>query len=139
MSPGESSTLAVKEILHHVLTVEDPKGFRNFLLQDMTYSLGRSLESSIVLRSNFVSRHHATLLTIADQKKSSYFFRLIDGSLNGQRSTNGILINEKKRLSSVLSHGDEVLFSKDTKGVYQIIRSIASIHKNQIGSISLWC
>jgi hypothetical protein len=55
VSPGESSTLAVKEILHHVLTVEDPKGFRNFLLQDMTYSLGRSRPSSVNQLVQFMS------------------------------------------------------------------------------------
>lgn len=124
MSSEELSTLTIKDKLHHVLTVEDPKGFRNFLLHNVTYSLGRSLESSIVLRSNLVSRQHATLLAIADPKKKSYLFRIIDGSLNGTRSTNGILINGKKRLSHVLCHGDEILFSKDTKAVYQIVSTL---------------
>ncbi|PZU93762.1 MAG: diguanylate cyclase [Pseudanabaena sp.] len=124
MRSEELSTLTIKDKLHHVLTVEDPKGFRNFLLHNVTYSLGRSLESSIVLRSNLVSRHHATLLAIADPKKKSYLFRIIDGNLNGTRSTNGILVNGKKRLSHVLSHGDEILFSKDTRAVYQIVSTL---------------
>ena len=119
---------------HHVLTVEDPKGFRNFLLQNMTYSIGRSLENLIILRSNLASRQHATLLAVADQKKSSYFFRVIDGSLDGTRSTNGILINGKKRFSHVLSHADEIIFSKDTKMVYQVISSLIKIPKNKISN-----
>ena len=119
---------------HHVLTVEDPKGFRNFLLQNMTYSIGRSLENLIILRSNLASRQHATLLAVADQKKSSYFFRVIDGSLDGIRSTNGILINGKKRFSHVLSHADEIIFSKDTKMVYQVISSLIKIPKNKISN-----
>ena len=121
-------------MLHHVLTVEDPKGFRNFLLQNMTYSIGRSLENLIVLRSNLVSRQHATLLAVADQKKSSYFFRVIDGSLDGTRSTNGILINGKKRFSHILSHADEIIFSKDTKMVYQVISSLIKTPKNKIAN-----
>ncbi len=134
MRSEESSTLAKKDMLHHVLTVEDPKGFRNFLLQNMTYSIGRSLENLIVLRSNLVSRQHATLLAVADQKKSSYFFRIIDGSLDGTRSTNGILINGKKRFSHILSHADEITFSKDTKIVYQVISSLIKTPKNKISN-----
>ena len=134
MRSEESSTLAKKDMLHHVLTVEDPKGFRNFLLQNMTYSIGRGLENLIVLRSNLVSRQHATLLAVADQKKSSYFFRVIDGSLDGTRSTNGILINGKKRFSHILSHADEIIFSKDTKMVYQVISSLIKIPKNKIAN-----
>ena len=134
MRSEESSTLAKKDMLHHVLTVEDPKGFRNFLLQNITYSIGRSLENLIVLRSNLASRQHATLLAVADQKKSSYFFRVIDGSLDGTRSTNGILINGKKRFSHILSHADEIIFSKDTKMVYQVISSLIKIPKNKIAN-----
>lgn len=116
-------------MLHHVITVEDPQGFRNFLLNNMTYSLGRSLGNSIILRSNLVSRQHATLLAVTS-KKSSCFFRIIDGSVEGKRSTNGILINGKKRFSHILSHGDEILFSKDTKAVYQVISAITNIPKS---------
>ncbi|WP_339383177.1 EAL domain-containing protein [Phormidium tenue] len=129
MRPEESSTLEIKEMLHHVITVEDPQGFRNFLLNNMTYSLGRSLGNSIILRSNLVSRQHATLLAVTS-KKSSSFFRIIDGSVEGKRSTNGILINGKKRFSHILSHGDEILFSKDTKAVYQVISAITNIPKS---------
>lgn len=132
MRSEESSTLEIKDILHHVLTVEDPKGFRNFLLQNMTYSLGRSLDNLIVLRSNLVSRQHATLLAIADPKRKSYLFRVVDGSLDGVRSTNGILINGRKRFSHLLSHGDEILFSKDTKAVYQVISSISPSPQNNL-------
>jgi diguanylate cyclase (GGDEF)-like protein len=120
----------MKDILHHVLTVEDPKGFRNFLLQNMTYSLGRSLDNLIVLRSNLVSRQHATILAVNIPNKNSCLFRIIDGTLEGTRSTNGILINGKKRFSHILSHGDEILFSKDTKAVYQIISSLSPRSKN---------
>jgi len=124
--PEESSTLKLKEMLHHVLTVEDPQGFRNFLLNNMSYSLGRGLGNAIILRSNLVSRQHATLLTVASNK-SSYFFRIIDGTAEGKRSTNGILINGKRRFSHILSHGDVVTFSKDTKAVYQVITAISNI------------
>ncbi|NUN64043.1 EAL domain-containing protein [Pseudanabaena biceps] len=125
MRSEESSTVAVKDTLHHVLTVEDPKGFRNFLLNNTTYSLGRSLDNTIILRSNLVSRQHAVLLAIANLKDKSYIFRIIDGSHSGTRSTNGILVNGKKRLSHVLAHGDQILFSKDTRAVYQIVSTLS--------------
>ncbi len=131
MRAKESSTLERKDILHHVLTVEDPKGFRNFLLQNTTYSLGRSLDNLIVLRSNLVSRQHATLLAISEPTRTSHLFRIIDGNLDGVRSTNGVLINGKKRFSHILSHGDEILFSKDTKAIYQVITSVLSNPKNK--------
>lgn len=123
---------SIQEPLHHVLTIEDPKSFRNFLLHNMTYSLGRGIENSIVLRSNLVSRQHAMLLTIASPQNLSYFFRIIDGNLNGTRSTNGILINGKRRLSHILCQGDEILFSKDTRVVYQVISAIANANKDQM-------
>jgi diguanylate cyclase (GGDEF)-like protein len=138
--PKESSTLETKEILHHVLTVEDPQGFRNFLLNNMPYSLGRGLGNSIILRSNLVSRQHASLLTVSSDNQS-LFFRVIDGTTEGKRSTNGILINGKRRFSHILSHGDVITFSKDTKAVYQVITAIANIpkfnyHQNHDSSIS---
>ncbi len=132
VSREDLSARPSKEILHHILTIEDPRGSRSFLLHDMIYTLGRSLENLIVLRSNLVSRQHVTLLPIALPSKSSFFFRVVDGNLNGTRSTNGILINGKKRLSQVLSHGDEILFSKDTKAVYQVINAIASTSPNKL-------
>ena len=132
VSLEDSSPAIIKEPLHHVITVEDPKGFRNFLLHNMTYSLGRGVENLIVLRSNLVSRQHAMLLTIASTEGSSYFFRIIDGNLNGTRSTNGILINGKRRLSHILCQGDEILFSKDTRVVYQVISAISHAHKEKL-------
>jgi diguanylate cyclase (GGDEF)-like protein len=124
--PKEPFTLETEELYNHILTVEDPQGVRNFLLNSMTYSLGRGVGNSIILRSNLVSRQHATLLVIA-AKKSSCFFRIIDGDLDGKRSTNGILIDGKRRFSHVLSHGDEIIFSKDTRATYQVISAIANI------------
>ena len=131
MRSEELSTLRDREILHHVLTVEDPKGFRNFLLHKVNYTLGRSLNSSIVLRSNLVSRHHATLIPMSHPSQESYFFRILDGSTEGIRSTNGILINGKKRFSHILTHGDEILLSKDTKVIYQVIKTITNHHSEQ--------
>ncbi len=131
MRSEESSTLKDKEILHHVLTVEDPKGFRNFLLHSVNYTLGRSLNNSIVLRSNLVSRHHATLIPMSHQSQESYFFRILDGNIEGLRSTNGILVNGKKRFSHILSHGDEILLSKDTKAIYQVIKTIVNPSTNK--------
>jgi diguanylate cyclase (GGDEF)-like protein len=124
--PKEPFTLETEELYNHILTVEDPQGVRNFLLHSVTYSLGRGVGNSIILRSNLVSRQHATLLVIA-AKKSSCFFRIIDGDLDGKRSTNGILIDGKRRFSHVLSHGDEIIFSKDTRATYQVISAIANI------------
>ncbi|NJM28295.1 MAG: FHA domain-containing protein, partial [Pseudanabaena sp. RU_4_16] len=79
------------------------------------------------MRSQLVSRQHAVLLRVPVPKKSSHLFRIIDGNLQGRRSKNGLLINGKHYFSHILSHGDEIVFSNDTRASYQIVNHPAEV------------
>ncbi|CAN1211934.1 Diguanylate cyclase/phosphodiesterase with PAS/PAC sensor(S) [Tumidithrix helvetica PCC 7403] len=123
----EDITLLEDKHLYQFLIIEDIQGVRKILLNSTTYSIGRNPSNGIVLYSNLVSRQHATLLRVPIPKKSLQLFRIIDGNLQGERSRNGILINGKRKLSHILAHGDEIVFSKDTKAVYQVSSNFAEI------------
>ncbi|MEE3718476.1 EAL domain-containing protein [Tumidithrix elongata RA019] len=116
----EDITLLEDKQLYQFLLVEDIQGVRRILLNSTSYSIGRNPSNGIVLYSNLVSRQHATLQRVPMPKKSIQLFRIIDGNLQGERSKNGILINGKRKLSHLLAHGDEIVFSKDTKALYQV-------------------
>ncbi len=106
--------------IYHYLIVEDPKGVRRILLNATNYSLGRNPNNTIVLRSQMVSRQHALLLRVPMPDPTQHLFRIIDGNLQGRRSTNGILINGVRKFSHILCHNDQIVFSRDTKAVYMM-------------------
>jgi len=124
---AEDNTLAQAKQLHHFLVVEDPKGVRRILLNSTTYSLGRNPTNGIVLRSHLVSRQHALLLRVPMPNLTQHLFRIIDGNLQGKRSTNGILINGVRKFSHILNHNDEIVFSRDTRAVYMLVNAPAEL------------
>jgi diguanylate cyclase (GGDEF)-like protein len=121
VSQREDTTLAEAQQFYHFFAIADPEGQRKILLDSTTYSIGRNPTNGIILRSQLVSRQHAVLLRVPVPKKSSHVFRIIDGNLQGRRSKNGLLINGKLYFSHILSHGDEIVFSNDTRASYQIV------------------
>lgn len=115
--PGKS-VLPQRE---HFLIIEDDKGRQEVILRDAMYAVGRSPECDIRLRSQFVSRHHATLLRCLRADGSSYY-RIVDGDNKSNRSVNGLLINGKKTPTHDLKHGDEVVFGPQVFAIYQYRR-----------------
>ncbi|WP_201262628.1 ATP-binding protein [Gloeocapsopsis dulcis] len=107
-----------RQPVQHILLVEDERGKRTINLEAATYSIGRDSRNSIVLYSKLVSRQHAILLRIAIPETTSYLFRLIDGNLQGYRSTNGLIVNGKQSFSHDLHHGDVILFGREVKVIY---------------------
>ncbi len=107
----------VKHLEEHVLVVSDGKGHREIKLQNQTYSLGRGQQCSIILQSQFVSRHHATLVKRESDDGNCY--RIIDGDSEGKTSVNGLLINGKKVRFHDLEDGDKVVFGPQVSAVYQ--------------------
>jgi len=93
----------------HLLLVDDDKGRRVFQLDAEVYSIGRDPSCPIRLFSMFVSRQHATLrrMTLDD---GSFRYQIVDGNLQGQRSTNKISINGRPISSYELKDGDRVMF-----------------------------
>lgn len=112
------SDKAVRPQTEHFLIVEDDKGRREVLLTESSYSLGRSSECDIRLRSQFVSRHHATLIRCFRDDGESYY-RIVDGDAQGKVSSNGLRINGRKLASYDLKHGDEVIFGPQVFAIYQ--------------------
>ena len=107
----------VKHREEHVLIVTDGKGHREIKLQNEAYSLGRGVQCDIVLQSQFVSRHHATL--IRRQEQDGNYYRIIDGDCEGKTSVNGLLVNGKKVRFHDLKHGDKVIFGPQVEAVYE--------------------
>jgi pSer/pThr/pTyr-binding forkhead associated (FHA) protein len=101
----------------HWLIVEDDKGRREFPLGGEVYSIGRAPNCDIRLHSLFVSRRHATLVR-RQRDDGSYYYRIVDGDLKGQSSSNGILINGRKQPAHDLENEDEVMFDPRVTAKY---------------------
>lgn len=105
----------------HWLIVEDDKGRREFPLGGEVYSIGRSPTCDIRLYSLFVSRRHATLVR-RQREDGSYYYRIVDGDLKGNFSSNGILINGRRLPAHDLEHEDEVMFDPRVTAKYYRIK-----------------
>ena len=112
-----------KQQARPILVVEDPKGKRIINLDKNIYSLGRDSKNSIVIHSRLVSRHHATLLRVSNPETHTESFQIIDGDLQGNLSTNGLIINEKHCLSHTLQHKDAIEFGGNAQASYLVIAS----------------
>jgi pSer/pThr/pTyr-binding forkhead associated (FHA) protein len=113
--------MAVKPAKHreeHVLIVIDGKGQKEIVLEELTYSLGRGQQCDIRLNSQFVSRHHATLVKRSREDGNDYY-RIVDGDSEGKASVNGLLVNGRKVLFHDLKDGDKVVFGPQVVAIYQ--------------------
>lgn len=108
----------------HLLIIDDAEGRRTVPLEAATYSIGRDATNSVVLHSKMVSRQHAILLRVTSPDSSTYLFRMIDGDLQGKRSTNGLIINGRRLFSHDLKHGDMVVFGGDVRAKYYAISNL---------------
>ena len=79
----------------HCLIINDNRGRREFLLTEQKYSLGRSANCDIIIKSQFVSRHHATLIR-HQTEDHCFYYEIIDGNGADKVSANGLLFNHKK-------------------------------------------
>ena len=80
-----SSPMSVKPAKHreeHVLIVFDGRGKKEIFLSEAAYSLGRGQNCDIRIQSQFVSRHHATLIRRSHNEIEDYY-RNIYGNLDG--------------------------------------------------------
>jgi diguanylate cyclase (GGDEF)-like protein len=112
----------------HILVIEDQKAKRIVALENATYSVGRESSNDIVIYDRVVSRHHATLLKIkSSPRHERYFYRIIDGDLEGNKSTNGLIVNGKRRESYNLKHGDAILFGEKAKVSYYVLSNSLDI------------
>lgn len=105
----------------HWLIVQDDKGRREFPLGGEVYSIGRGTNCDIRLYSLFVSRRHATLVR-RQREDGNYYYRIVDGDLQGNFSSNGILINGRRLPAHDLENEDEVTFDPRVTAKYYRIK-----------------
>lgn len=108
-----------------ILIVEDSKGRREIKLDREVYSIGRDPKCDIRLASQFVSRHHATIVRLPGDE-DTFYYRIVDGNLKGKPSANGMLINRRKLQAHDLKDGDEIVFGPQAQAVYYHIRREAT-------------
>jgi len=112
--------------LSSILIVEDSQGRREITLEASVYSLGRDPKCDIRLASQFVSRHHATLVQLPKDDETNYY-RIVDGNLKGKPSANGMLINGRKVQARDLANEDEIVFGPQARAIfYQLERDTFS-------------
>jgi diguanylate cyclase (GGDEF)-like protein len=112
----------------HVLIIEDEKARRIIALEESTYSLGRESNNDIIIYDRVVSRHHATLVRIRQSPRlDNYAYRMIDGDLEGHRSTNGLIVNGQLQETHDLKHGDVIVFGTVAKASYYILSTSLDI------------
>lgn len=116
-----------RQQIKHLLVIEDKQGRRTIELQATTCSMGRDSTNSIVLHSKLVSRQHAILLRVPTPKTDTYLFRLIDGNLQGKRSTNGLTVNGRRCYSHDLKHGDLIVFGGDVFARYYASSNLSEL------------
>ncbi|WP_013323805.1 EAL domain-containing protein [Gloeothece verrucosa] len=106
----------------HILLIEDQKARRIIALEEKTYTIGRESSNDIVVYERVVSRQHATLLQVKKNPNGEkYSYRIVDGDLQGNRSTNGLIINGRDCQSHDLQHGDIIFFGGQAKASYYIL------------------
>ncbi|HEY9761034.1 MAG TPA: FHA domain-containing protein [Trichocoleus sp.] len=103
--------------LSNILIIEDSKGRREIVLDGSVYSIGRDPNCDIRLSSQFVSRHHATLVQLP-KDDDSFYYRIVDGNLKGKPSANGMLINGRKVQAHDLRNEDEIVFGPQARAIY---------------------
>ena len=109
-----------KQNIQHILVFSLTSGQRVFYLEEPQYSIGRYSTNATVINAEGISRQHATL--IKTSKNDEHFsYVLIDGTIEGDRSTNGVVVNREKIEKTELKHGDNIYFTGDVKAHYYII------------------
>jgi len=113
--------MALESFQDHVFVIEDDCGQRELRLEEVTYSIGRDPKCDIRLASQFVSRRHATLLQLPNDD-GTHYYRIVDGTLRGSPSVNGLLINGHKLRTHDLQNGDEVIFGPQVRAIYYLLK-----------------
>ncbi|NJL83052.1 MAG: EAL domain-containing protein [Chloroflexaceae bacterium] len=129
-----SASMDKQQSFRHVLVVEDRKARRIITLESDTYTIGRDSNSSIVIYDQQVSRHHATIRKNADTKNGQLAYVIVDGNLEGKRSTNGITVNGRPSLERELQHGDLICFGGNVKASYHLLSDRAEIERLRLAN-----
>jgi Tfp pilus assembly protein PilF len=124
LEPGAERPLEMPPILPPLprLLVEDDRGVREVVLDEACYVIGRDSRCQICLHSQFVSRQHAVLRVIPQTEGRPPLFEILDGTLDGQPSTNGLLVNGQKLRSRLLKPNDVIVFGPKVQATFYLER-----------------
>ncbi|MEI6063938.1 MAG: FHA domain-containing protein, partial [Pseudanabaena sp. ELA748] len=112
----EETEISINLSADHILVVTDNSGTRKIKLIDDQYTVGREPDNTVRLYSDFVSRYHAVLQKVGDRHQT---YKIIDGSISGKPSKNGIVLNAIYKVSSYdLKDGDIISFAPETHILY---------------------
>ncbi len=99
------------------LVIQDDWGQREILLDLEQYTIGRDPKNTVCLHSQFASRYHATLIREV-QPDGSLKYYILDGTLAGKPSTNGLLVNGHRQQRCELKNEDVVVFGPNVRATY---------------------
>ncbi|MGQ9838736.1 MAG: FHA domain-containing protein [Cyanobacteriota bacterium] len=105
--------------VHLVLIFRDQLGQRGVVLDKIYYSVGRSPSNHIRLYDSFVSREHALIIRIPEEKQGGHSYMVFDGSPGSRRSTNGLFVNGKPVLSHLLRPFDKIGFGPSVTAIVE--------------------
>ena len=103
--------------LYHVLIIKELSHQRIFILQEDRYSLGRKPQNDIVIKDKQVSRYHATIIKRKENDNRTFFW-IYDGDLKNNKSSNGLIVNQKLCNSHCLKKGDVILLGYNVQLQY---------------------
>lgn len=96
----------------HSITIKSNLYTNTIHLVDNVYSIGRHSSNSIVIKSHLLSRHHATIVKVKyNNTEDNFSYWIIDGDLQGNKSTNGITVNNQRVSSYELKNQDKILIA----------------------------
>lgn len=102
---------------HHYLIVNiKPK--KIVTLMNWKYTIGRDSSNDIVVANDMISRIHATVEKISDLSQGTYQYELIDGTVDGKSSFNGVFVNGSRVQRHTLVNGDRILFGGVVKAAF---------------------
>ncbi|MFM2061459.1 MAG: hypothetical protein RLZZ507_1129 [Cyanobacteriota bacterium] len=117
-------SMAAELVENHLLIIEDDQGRKEFPLENPVYSIGRDRNCNIRLISQFVSRHHATLVRLPRKNSNhNYYYRIVDGDPKGKPSSNGLMINGRKLPAHDLKNEDEIVFGPQVRAIYYLLKN----------------
>ena len=117
-SNHEESEISINFSHEHTLVVTDDSGTRKMQLVENQYTIGRESDNTVHLNSDFVSRHHAILRKVRHHDRLDTY-RILDGSVSGKLSKNGIVLNAIQKVSfHDLQDGDIVTFAPEVHILY---------------------
>jgi len=108
--------------VYNILLVETPNFQSPLHLSSGLYTVGRNPRNTIVICSPKLSRKHAYFYKKISSNDSTVVYSVVDGDLQGNRSTNGLWVNGKQYLEKELKNGDIICLSDDVALRYYVIK-----------------